>query len=313
MSAVRTVLVIGRSGQLAQALPPALRAAGFLPVVLGRPEVDLRDAESLHTAMRRMRPALVVNAAAWTAVDKAEEEPWPAEALNATGPGILAEVTRDWGAALVHVSTDYVFDGLKGAPYTEADAPTPRSIYGASKLAGEYLVRKGNPRSVILRTAWLCSATGRNFVTTILRLAAEREELRVVADQRGAPTFTDDLAQAIATMAPALLEAEAGSKRFGVFHYSGAPHTSWHGFAQAILAGAAARGHRAPPVRAISTREYPTPAIRPVDARLDCTRIADVHGIAAPDWQAGLDRALDLLVGPKRAVAQAPLRKEILA
>ncbi|MGG5811729.1 dTDP-4-dehydrorhamnose reductase [Falsiroseomonas sp. CW058] len=310
MSAGRSVLVVGRSGQLAEALLPALRAAGFEAVAMGRPDLDLRDGDSVQAAVRRTRPALVVNAAAWTAVDRAEDEPWPAEALNAGGPAILADASRAWGAAMVQVSTDYVFDGRKGAPYTERDNPAPRSIYGASKLAGEYAVRQANPRSVVLRTSWLCSATGHNFLRTVLRLASEREELRVVADQLGAPTFADDLAVAIATMAPSLIAAEAGSTRFGVFHLAGAPHTSWHGFAEAILRGAAARGHRAPKLTAITTAEYPTPATRPADSRLDCTRIADVHGIAAPDWRVALDRALDTLVGPTLAPQPARQSKE---
>jgi dTDP-4-dehydrorhamnose reductase len=311
---VPIVLVVGRGGQLARALPPALGAAGFLPVVLGRPELDLTDCESLAGAVRRTRPALVVNAAAYTSVDKAEDEPWPAEAANACGPGMLAEAACTWGAAFVQVSTDYVFSGLKGAPYTEADSPAPCNIYGASKLAGEWAVRNANPRSAVLRTAWVCSVEGQNFLRTVLRLAATRAELCVVADQLGAPTFADDLADAVARMAPRLIASPAGDAAFGTFHLTGAPHTSWHGFAEAILAGAAARGHRAPPLRAITSAEFPTRATRPADARLDCAKIARVHGIAAPDWRASLERALDTLIGPRRAqVAARPSTEGIAA
>lgn len=298
--AARTILVIGRNGQLARALPVALHAAGFLPMVLGRPELDLTDHDSLEAAVRRSRPALVVNAAAWTAVDQAEDEPWSAEAANGTAPGILAQAAHAAGAAFVHLSTDYVFSGRKGAPYTEADAVAPCNVYGASKLAGETAARIANPRSTVLRTAWVCSTDGQNFLRTVLRLAATRPEIGIVADQFGAPTFADDLAAAIAFMAPRLIASPAGDPAFGTFHLTGAPHTSWHGFAEAILAGAVARGHRAPPLRAIATSDFPTRAARPADTRLDCTKIARVHGIATPDWRASLERALDSLIGARR-------------
>jgi len=302
MSATRPrVLIAGRGGQLAAALLPAFRDARWDAVALGRPDLDLAgSAEAIAATVMRLTPQLVVNAAAWTAVDRAEDQPAAAMAVNRDGAGALAAAAEVCGAAVLHVSTDYVFDGTKGAPYVEADRVAPLGVYGASKLAGEAAVLAANPRSAVLRTAWVCSDTGANFLRTMLRLGAEREELAVVADQRGAPIFCDDLARAILRMARGLAGAEAGAPEFDVFHLSGAPDTTWHGFAEAIFAGAARRGARTPRLRAIATAEYPTSARRPADSRLDCTRIAEVHGIERPDWRAGLSRALDRLIGPPR-------------
>jgi dTDP-4-dehydrorhamnose reductase len=289
------VLVAGRSGQLATALAGRLAAAGHEVAALGRPELDLTDRASVERAAAALRPDIVVNAAAYTAVDRAEDEPAAAFAVNRDGAGWLAMAAARVGAACVQVSTDYVFDGRKGDPYAEDDAPAPLGAYGRSKWEGEQAVRAANPRSAILRTAWLCSAGGANFLTTMLRLSREREELRVVADQHGAPTFADDLADAVARMLPRLAAAPAGDAAFGTFHLTGAPYTTWHGFTAEILAGLDARGHRVPRLAAITTAEYPTRAARPADSRLDCGRIARVHGIAPADWRRSLARALDLL------------------
>jgi dTDP-4-dehydrorhamnose reductase len=198
----------------------------------------------------------------------------------------------------VHFSTDYVFDGLKGAPYVETDAPNPAGVYGATKEAGERAVLAANPRSVVIRTAWVCSPDGANFVKTMLRLAKERDEIRVVADQQGAPTFAADLADAAARMAPRLLAASAGDEAFGLFHLSGTPHTTWHGFTAEILAQAGRRGHPVPRLTPIATADYPTKARRPPDGRLNCTKIMRVHGVAATDWRVSLGRCLDVLLGP---------------
>lgn len=289
------VLVAGRSGQLATALAARLAAAGHEVAALGRPELDLTDRDSVDRAVAALRPGAVVNAAAYTAVDRAEEEPAAAFAINRDGAGWLAAAAARAGAALVQVSTDYVFDGRKGAPYDEDDTPSPLGAYGRSKWEGEQAVRAAHPRAAILRTAWLCGAGGANFLTTILRLSREREELRVVADQHGAPTFAEDLAEAIARMLPRLAAAPAGDAAFGTFHLTGAPHATWHGFTAAILAGLAARGHRVPRLSAITTAEYPTRAARPADSRLDCGRIGRVHGIRPGDWRRSLERALDRL------------------
>ena len=295
----RRVLVAGREGQLAVALLAAFRAAGWEAVALGRPDLDLAGpAEAITTAVLGVSPQLVVNAAAWTAVDRAEEEPACALAVNRDGAATLAAAAEMCGAAFVQVSTDYVFDGSKGAPYAEEDPVAPLGAYGRSKLEGEWAAVAANPRTAVLRTAWVCSATGQNFIRTMLRLGDQREEVSVVADQRGAPIFADDLADAILHMADALVLAEAGAPEFGIFHLAGTPDTTWHGFARAVFEGAARRGRRAPRLKAISTAEYPTRARRPADSRLDCRRIEAVYGIHRPDWRKGLDRALDSLIGP---------------
>lgn len=292
------VLIAGRAGQVACALLRALPRDGHELVALEPPELDLTSRESIQAAMAAARPDLVVNAAAYTAVDKAESDAALAFAVNRDGAGWLAAEAAAAGAPFVHFSTDYVFSGDGGAPYREEDPTQPLGVYGHSKRQGEEAVLAANPRSVILRTAWVCSPDGNNFVKTMLRLAAARDEVGVVSDQHGAPTFAADLAGAVRTMAPALVEAPAGDPRFGIFHMTGQPHATWHGFAEAIFAGAAARGHKVPVLRAITTADYPTPARRPADGRLDCTRLEAVHGIVAPDWRRSLDATLDALIRP---------------
>ena len=292
------IVVVGRQGQVARALAQALPAAGHRLLVLGRPEMDLARPESIAAAFAALpcRPHLVVNAAAHTAVDRAEDEPDLAFALNRDAPGLLAAAADRLGAGFLHFSTDYVFDGTLGRPYREDDATRPLGVYGASKLAGEAAVLAANPRSLILRTAWVCAAEGGNFLNTMLRLAG-RAELGVVADQLGAPSFAADLAAAVVRLAPFLAAAPAGAPGLGVFHLTGAPHTSWHGFASAIFARLAAQGRPVPLLRAITTAEYPTRARRPADGRLDCSRIAAQHGIVAPDWRLALDACLNRPVG----------------
>ena len=298
------VLVAGREGQLAQALLPAFAGAGWQVAARGRATLDLAGpASAIAEAVRAEAPDLVVNAAAYTAVDRAESEPATAMAVNRDGAGALAGAAAAVGAPVLHVSTDYVFDGDKGAPYAEDDRPAPTGAYGRSKLEGEAAVLAANPRSAILRTSWVCSATGQNFLRTMLRLAATRDEVSVVADQRGAPTFAADLAAAILAAAPRLMTSPPGDEAFGVFHLSGTPDTTWHGFAAAIFAGAAARGHRAPVLHAIPTSAYPTPTRRPADSRLDCSRVAAVHGVHRPDWRPALDRCLDELLDARAATA----------
>jgi dTDP-4-dehydrorhamnose reductase len=294
------VLVAGREGQVARALVARLGAGGHALTALEPPELDLTDDASVDAAMAEASPELVVIDAAYSAVDRAEDEAALAFAVNRDGAARLAAAAAARGLPFVHFSTDYVFDGRKGAPYVETDAPKPLGAYGRSKEEGERAVLAANPRCVILRTAWVCSPDGGNFVKTMLRLAREREELRVVADQQGAPSFAADLAEAVARMAPRLLAAPAGDAAFGLFHLTGAPHTTWHGFAREILDQAAARGHPRPRLTPIATAEYPTRAVRPPDGRLDCSRITAVHGIAPADWRASLGRCLDALLGPTK-------------
>jgi dTDP-4-dehydrorhamnose reductase len=293
------VLVAGRVGQIATELLARLPAAGHQVLALEPPELDITDAGSIARAFGDFRPEALINAAAYTAVDRAEDARDLAFAVNATGPGLLGAAAAQAGIPVVHYSTDYVFDGGGGAPYGEDAAPNPIGVYGASKLEGELRLHAANPRSTTLRTAWVCSPHGGNFVKTMLRLAGEREELRVVADQHGAPSFADDLADAAIALLPRLAAAATGDPCFGVFHLTGAPHTTWHGFTEAILAGAAARGRRVPRLVPITTAEYPTRARRPADGRLDCRRAARVLGLAAADWRVSLDRCLDALIGPK--------------
>lgn len=297
------VLVAGREGQLARALVARLLPEGHQVTALEPPDLDLIDSASIAAAMAMAAPDLVVNAAAYTAVDRAEDQPEVAQAVNAMGAGWLAAAADARGVPFMHVSTDYVFDGLKGAPYVEADTPNPLGVYGATKEAGERAVLAANPRSVVIRTAWVCGVDGANFVKTMLRLAKERDEIRVVADQHGAPTFAADLADAMVRMAPRLLAAPAGDAAFGLFHLSGAPHTTWHGFTAEILGQAAMRGHPRPRLTPIATSDYPTKARRPADGRLDCSKIRRVHGIAPADWRASLGRCLDVLVGPIKGTA----------
>jgi dTDP-4-dehydrorhamnose reductase len=290
------VLVIGRTGQIATELLPRLAAAGHDSLALEPPDFDLTDSAQVAAGFDRFRPEAVVNCAAYTAVDKAEEQRALAFAVNATGPRLLGEAAARAGIPVVHYSTDYVFDGAKASPYAETDAPDPVGAYGASKLAGELLLHLAQPRSVTLRTAWVCSPHGGNFVKTMLRFGKERPEMRVVADQHGAPTFAADLADAAVALLPRLAAAPAGDPAFGVTHLTGAPYTTWHGFAEAIFAAAARRGQPAPKLTAIGTADYPTPARRPANSRLDCRRAATVLGIPPRDWREGLERCLDQLM-----------------
>jgi dTDP-4-dehydrorhamnose reductase len=294
------VLVVGRTGQISTELRARLPAAGHAVLALEAPELDLTSGESIAAAIAGFAPEAIINAAAYTAVDRAEDDAALAFAVNGTGPGLLGEAAARAGIPVVHYSTDYVFAGTKPTPYTEDDAPNPVGVYGASKLDGERRLHAANPRSVTLRTAWVCSANGNNFVKTMLRFGRERPDLRVVADQHGAPSFADDLADAAIALLPRIVAAPAGDPCFGVFHLTGQPFTTWHGFAQAIFAGAAARGQPAPKLTAITTADYPTRASRPANSRLDCSRAAAVLGIAAADWRQGLDRCLDALLTPPK-------------
>ncbi len=275
------ILVTGGTGQLATALA---RAAPDRVRVVGRPVLDFDRPETID-ALFAAPPATLVNAAAWTAVDAAESEPEAAKRANTDAPARLATLCAQYGTRLIHISTDYVFDGAKGAPYVEDDAPNPTGVYGATKLAGESAVRAACPDAVILRTSWVYAENGRNFVRTMLNAARQRPELRVVADQRGCPTNADDLAQAILAIA-----AQPGAG--GTYHAAGTGEVTWHGFAQAIFKAASAHGWPAPVLHAITTADYPTPARRPADSRLDCGRLASDLRVRLPDWRPSLHRAV---------------------
>lgn len=295
------VLVVGRQGQLATELRTKLPAAGHEILALEPPELDLTMPQTLVAALDAFRPEAVVNASAYTAVDKAEDDQAVAYAINRDGVALVGREASLRGLPVIHFSTDYVFAGDQPVPYSEDDATGPVGVYGASKLAGDLALAEANPRSVVIRTAWVCSPHGNNFVRTMLRLGRERPEVGVVADQHGAPTFADDLADAVVAMLPRVVAAPAGDEAFGTFHLTGTPFTTWHGFAQAIFAGAAARGEKTPLLKAITTADYPTRAKRPANSRLECGRIARVHGIHAADWRQSLERCLTALTGKERA------------
>lgn len=289
---MRRVLVTGRGGQLATGLVAALPGRGFEAIATGRPDFDFDAPAGIAAAFAAARPDAVVNCAAWTAVDAAEDHEAAAFRANAIGPALVAGHCAAAGIPLVQVSTDYVFDGRKGAPYVETDTPNPLGAYGRTKLAGEWAALAGNPRTVVLRTAWVFAATGSNFLRTMLRLGAERPELRVVADQKGSPTAVPDLAEAIVAVLARIRDDGWQDAHRGVFHAAGGGFTTWHGFAEAIFAAAGQR----PVLHAIATADYPTRAVRPADGRLACGHLAATFGARLPPWQDGLARVLHDLV-----------------
>ncbi len=285
------ILVTGGSGQLALALQREAERRGVPMRRVGRPQFDFDRPPSVDAAFGAAEPCLVVNAAAYTAVDAAESDAEAAMRANRDGPARLAELCRDAAIPLIHVSTDYVFDGLKGAPYVESDPPAPTGVYGASKLAGERAVLERCAEAVILRTSWVYAATGKNFVRTMLNAARKTDRLRVVADQRGSPTAAADLAAAILEIAHRL-RARSPTGSAGIYHACGGGWTTWHGFAEAIFAEAVRYGAPTPAVEAIATADWPTPAKRPADSRLDCGKLARVFGLTLPPWRESLARTV---------------------
>lgn len=295
-----TILLLGKDGQVGWQLQRSLAPHGEV-VACGRHECDLSDLAQIRSVVRRIKPSLIVNATAYTAVDKAESEPELAHRVNAEAPGILAEEAATLGALLVHYSTDYVFDGTKDSPYVETDLPAPQSVYGRTKLAGEEAIRAVDGRSLIFRTSWVFGARGGNFVKTILRLAREKESLNVVADQIGSPTP----AALIATVTGVVLamhrhgEPENTTKN-EIYHLAAARPVSWCEFARTIVSLAGAMPGfdlRLKPeaILAITTSEYPTPVRRPANSRLDSSRLERDFGLQMPDWQPYLERMLQLL------------------
>ena len=283
------VLIIGRHGQVSHELQRRLGTVGEL-IVLGRDQLDLAQPDQIRRQVQNIRPDLIINAAAHTAVDLAESEPQAAWAINTVAPGILAEEALALDIPLIHYSTDYVFDGMKAGPYTEDDSPNPLGVYGKSKLAGEQAIRDVQGKHLILRTSWVYSTHGRNFLLTMQRLLQEKPELRVVADQIGAPTW----AGTIANSTLALIERWQANQvaNWGTYHLTAHGETSWFGFAQAI--GEALRQQGKPCARliAIPSSDYPTPAARPLNSRLDCSRLQRDWGVSQPDWQTALRECL---------------------
>jgi dTDP-4-dehydrorhamnose reductase len=298
----RRILVTGGGGQIATELALAPRRDGLVPRVMTRAELDITRPEAVERAIRDVGPGLIVNTAAYTAVDAAEDNAALAHAVNADGPGLLAEAAAARGIPLIHLSTDYVFDGEKEGAYVEDDPVRPLGVYGASKAAGEARVREATAAHVILRTAWVYSAHGRNFVTTMLRLAAGREEIAVVADQRGAPTAAGDVAAAVLRIAGAVL---AGDGPWGTYHYAGAGTATWFEFAGEIFRLAAPALPRAPRLVPIATRDRPDTAPRPCNSVLDCTKIEADFGLRPVPWRESLARVVAELTAATSTASRA--------
>ena len=296
------ILLLGKNGQVGWELQRSLSVLGDVLACdfdsPGEWRADFSDPDSLVPLIRRLRPDAIVNSAAHTAVDKAETEPDLARSINATAPGVIAREAATLGASLVHYSTDYVFDGSGTQPRDEDAQTRPLSVYGHTKLEGEELIRASGCRHLILRTSWVYAARGGNFARTMLRLAAERDELKVIADQIGAPTGADLLADVTAQVLPRLL---ADPSAAGTYHCVAGGQTHWHGYARHVIEWARAHGHpvKVPPERvlAIPTEAYPTPARRPLNSRLDTTKLRTRFNLSLPDWQQGVDRMLVEVLG----------------
>ena len=287
-----TILLTGRDGQVGWELQRSLAPLGQL-VACGRAELDLASPDSIRTRVREVKPDIIVNAAAYTAVDKAESEPALAAAINGVAPGILAEEARRLGALLVHYSTDYVFDGEKSEPYVENDVPNPLNEYGRSKLAGERAIAAAGCAHLIFRTTWVYAPRGKNFLLTILRLARERDELRIVADQVGAPTSAAAIARATArVIEEAGLWPREPGPRWGVYHLTAGGKTSWFGFTQSILDRTAFMVPARPRLIPIPSSEYPTPARRPRCSVLGCEKFRGRFRFDLAPWDQALDEVI---------------------
>jgi dTDP-4-dehydrorhamnose reductase len=289
------IIVIGKEGQVARALAERAPAHGAEAVLLGRPTLDLTAPSNIEDILRKTGGDLIVNAAAFTAVDQAESEPELAELVNGLSAGAVARVAAAMNVPVIQLSTDYVFDGTAGHPYREDDAVRPLSVYGSSKLLGEQAVAEATENHVILRTAWVYSPFGRNFVKTMLRLGADRDEIRVVADQFGSPTSAFDIADGIFSICRNFVERPEDRTLRGIFHMVGTGWASWAEFATEIFSHSSRFGYLRPRIRPIATAEYPTPAKRPANSRLDCTKLAQRHGVVLPPWRASLDACIERL------------------
>ncbi|WP_454764692.1 dTDP-4-dehydrorhamnose reductase [Cupriavidus campinensis] len=295
-----TLLVTGSNGQVGFELRRSLAPLGRV-VALDRSGCDLTRPEALRALVRELQPNVIVNAAAYTAVDKAETDTGTAFAVNGIAPGVLAEEARQAGCLMVHYSTDYVFDGRKSGIYTETDPVNPQSVYGKSKLAGEQAIAASGAAAIVLRTCWVAGAHGANFAKTMLRLAKERDSLRVIADQFGAPTTASLIADVTAQIvARHWLHGRREAFPAGVYHLAAEGETTWHGYATMVLAAAAARGValRADPscIEPIPATAYPLPAPRPANSRLDTSKLRDTFDIHLPDWQQCIELLLDQIL-----------------
>lgn len=296
MAKFNKILLTGINGQVGHALYPKLQALGEV-VALDRSQLDLSNPDSIREVVRKIKPDLIINPAAYTAVDKAESEPELALAINGIAPGILAEEAKKLGALLVHYSTDYVFNGEKTTPYVETDETSPLSIYGSSKLAGEQAIQEAGASYLIFRTSWVYGAYGKNFLRTILRLGSEKDSLNIVGDQFGAPTSSDSIADATISA----LQAWSADKS-GIYHLVNHGATSWHGFAQAIVMqykkleqkkGWPSLNINVENINAITTADYPTPAHRPGNSRMDSSKLVTNLETSLPEWQTALTHVLE--------------------
>lgn len=285
------VMVTGCNGQVGFCLVQQLKQdETCVLLAMDKDELNIVDAEAVLIQVQRFKPDVIINAAAYTAVDKAENEQDIAYAINCDGPANLAKAAQSINAAILHISTDYVFAGNKSGEYSEEDATGPQSIYGSTKLAGEVALANECPRHVILRTAWVFGEHGNNFVKTMLRLAKSRDSLSVVSDQFGGPTYAGDIAAALIIITKAIIND--GCKAYGTYHYSGLPYVSWYDFAKAIFASAREENiiEKLPSVNAITSQGYPTPAKRPANSRLNTRKINQIFNIQASDWLAALNK-----------------------
>jgi dTDP-4-dehydrorhamnose reductase len=298
------IIVVGKEGQVARALAERARAHGAQAVLVGRPKLDLADPSGIEDALIETGGDVIVNAAAYTAVDQAESDRELAEAINGIGAGVVAGAATAMNVPIIHLSTDYVFDGTADRPYREDDPVSPLGAYGASKLLGEEAVAAEAENHVILRTAWVYSPFGKNFVKTMLRLAGDRDELGVVGDQFGAPTSALDIADGIFGVSRNLLERPEDRSLRGLFHMTGTGFASWAEFATEIFALSAKFGGPSAKVRPLAAADYPTPAKRPANSRLDCGKLKDIHGVELPPWRSSLGPCV------KRLIEEA--RKEVL-
>jgi len=288
---MQKIALVGANGQLGRAIALCAARSGLPLHCLTRAQLDITDRTAVLDLVGALTPAAIINAAAYTAVDRAESDEAAALAVNRDGPAHLADACATAGIPLIHFSTDYVFDGRKPTAYTEDDRPAPINVYGAGKFAGEEAVRRRCARHVILRTSWLYGAHGGNFVKTVLRLARERDSLRIVDDQRGCPTLAGDLAEAALAIA-ARLQAASAAELFGTFHCAGSGATTWFRFARRTVELASPAIGRKPAVEAIATADYPAPARRPANSALDCRRLADIYGLSLRSWEAALPEML---------------------
>ena len=286
------ILLIGKIGQVGWELRRTLAPLARVTCV-DFPEIDLTSGDSIRQWVRDTRPNIVINAAAYTAVDKAESEPDKAMSINGVAPGILAEEAKKLGALMVHYSTDYVFDGSKTTPYVEADPPNPLGAYGRTKLAGDEAVRAADGAHLIFRLCWVYGARGQNFMLTMMRLAREREMLRVVGDQLGCPTWSRMTAEATAQAVKQAVAAQDIGALTGTYHLASSGTTSWHGFADAIIKLMPADGKKCVRVEAITTAEYPTPTKRPAYSVLSCDKLQRAFGLRLPHWEDSLKQVLE--------------------